>query len=183
MCQGYILNSTCAQWFRISLILVLAYWLASWGESMMAPNKHFDPMASSDAELNDFKVLDNLTETAAVAMIAKIDKNISVAADIQALDKNITSTVEGDEAIVVKTVTDDASEMWLGKKDDLDSVTKVADFPEIQDAMPERAVSPTQQVFSFIKNLITFVWVVLVILLRAHTRKRFDIAAKVYIRL
>lgn len=150
---------------------------------MMAPNKHFDPMASSDAELNDFKMLDNLTETTAVAIIAKIDQNISVASDIAAVDKNITRTVEGEEAVIVKTVTDDASEMWLGKKDDLDSVTKVADFPEFQEAMPEEAVSPTQQVFSFIKNVITVVWAVLVILLRAHTRKRFDIPAKVYMRM
>ena len=113
-----------------------------------------------------------------VDAVAKIDKNITIAADLADLDKNITRTVEGEESIVETTVAKDASEMWLGKKEDLDDLSTVGDFPEIQGAMPEQAVSPMQHVFATLKWLITLVWLVLVVLLRAHTRKRFDIAPK-----
>ena len=114
-----------------------------------------------------------------VDAVAKIDKNITLAADLADLDANITQTVEGEESIVATTVTEDASEMWLGKKEDLDDLSNVADFPEIEEAMPEQARSPVEQVFATIKWLITLVWLVLVVLLRAFTRKRFHIAPKV----
>ena len=49
------------------LILVLVYWFASWGESMMTPDKpHFNAVANSDAEIKDFKKMENLTEAAIV---------------------------------------------------------------------------------------------------------------------
>ena len=49
------------------LILVLIYWFASWGESMMAPEKpHFNAIANSNAELKDLKSMDNFTESAVV---------------------------------------------------------------------------------------------------------------------
>ena len=69
-----------------------------------------------------------------------------MAADIKALDENITDSIVGEEVIVAKMVNDDASEMWLGKPSDLDEIARVGDFPEIEKAMPEEAVSPLQQV-------------------------------------
>ena len=174
------------QWFRISLILVLIYWFASWGESMMAEGglqgkPHFSPMSASDAELNDFKELDRITEAAITKAAAKMEKNSTLAKDIAAiedLDANVTNTIESDEAAAAKSVEDDAEEMWLGSKDDLKDVQTVADFPEIKQSIPEETVSPLQQAFYVIRQLCLFVWVVLVILLRAHTRKRFDLPAK-----
>jgi len=172
-------DSPFKQWFRISLMLVLVYWLASWGESMMTPgDPHFDPIASSEAELNDFKQMDNMTEEVLVSVMVRLDPNITILADIEALDKNITQSVEDEEASVAKTVTDDASEMWLGKSDDLDEVSRVADFPEIARAMPDETVSPAQQFFATLKWLTGVVWLGMVVMLRAHTRQRFAIPAK-----
>ena len=164
----------------LQLILILVYWFASWGESMMAPDEpHFSAIANSEAEINGIKSAHDMMETKIVDAVAKIDKNITLAEEIVGLDQNITHTVEGDEAIVAKTINDDASEMWLGSKEDLDDLSKVADFPEIKEAMPEPAVSPAQQVFATLKWVVSTVWLVLVVVLRAHTRKRFDIAPKI----
>lgn len=61
VCQS-LTSAICPQ-----LILVLVYWFASWGESMMTPDKpHFNAVANSDAELKDFKKMENLTEAAIV---------------------------------------------------------------------------------------------------------------------
>ena len=78
--------------------------------------------------------------------MARMNPNITVAADLAALDKNVTESLEDGEAAVQKTVVDDASEMWLGSKEDLDAVADVGDFPEIEQAMPEEVISPAQQV-------------------------------------
>ena len=146
----------------------------------MAPDEpHFSAIANSEAEINGIQSANDMMETKIVDAVAKLDKNITLAEDIVGLDKNITNTVEGDEAIVAKTVNEDASEMWLGKKEDLDDLSKVVDFPEIKEAMPEPAVSPAQQVFATLKWVVSTVWLVLVVVLRAHTRKRFDIAPKI----
>jgi len=172
-------DSPFKQWFRLTLILVLVYWFASWGESMMTPDKpHFNAVANSDAEIKDFKKMENLTEAAIVDAVARMNPNITVAADLAALDKNVTESLEDGEAAVQKTVVDDASEMWLGSKEDLDAVADVGDFPEIEQAMPEEVISPAQQFFATLKWLVGVVWLVMCIFLRAHTRKRFDIDAK-----
>jgi hypothetical protein len=49
------------------LFLVLLYWFAAWGESMMAPDAHFKPLDSSAAEFKDFEVMNNYTENALVS--------------------------------------------------------------------------------------------------------------------
>ena len=49
---------------------MLVYWFASWGESMMTPNPHFNAVANSDAELKDFKNIENLTEAAIVRLLS-----------------------------------------------------------------------------------------------------------------
>ncbi len=48
---------------------MLVYWFASWGESMMSPEPHFNAVANSDAELKDFKNMENLTEAAIVRLL------------------------------------------------------------------------------------------------------------------
>ena len=173
-------NTPFKQWFRLSLILVLIYWAASWGESMMGPDDepHFSPVSMSDAELNDMGRMKAVTETAVEAALAKANET-AIATEIATLDQNVTQSVAAEEGEVAKAVEGDAEKvLWLGNKKDLEDVQRVADFPEMKKAMPEEAVSPAQQFFSFLKGACGVVWVVLVILLRAHTRKRFDIPSK-----
>ena len=116
--------------------------------------------------------------------VAKTEANITfgggaLASDLENLDKNITDDMKKEAVSVATTVHEDASVLWPGKKEDLDDLERIADFPEIAQSLPPEAVSPAQQFFAVIKWLVGVVWVLLVILLRANTRKRFDIDARV----
>ena len=116
--------------------------------------------------------------------MAKTEANITfgggaLASDLENLDKNITDDMKKEAVSVATTVHEDSSVLWPGKKADLDDLERIADFPEIAQSLPPEAVSPAQQFFAVVKWLVGVVWVLLVILLRANTRKRFDIDARV----
>ena len=116
--------------------------------------------------------------------MAKTEANITfgggaLASDLENLDKNITDDMKKEAVSVATTVHEDSSVLWPGKKEDLDDLERIADFPEIAQSLPPEAVSPAQQFFAVVKWLVGVVWVLLVILLRANTRKRFDIDARV----
>jgi hypothetical protein len=116
--------------------------------------------------------------------VAKTEANITfgggaLASDLENLDKNITDDMKKEAVSVATTVHEDSSVLWPGKKEDLDDLERIADFPEIAQSLPPEAVSPAQQFFAVVKWLVGVVWVLLVILLRANTRKRFDIDARV----
>jgi hypothetical protein len=116
--------------------------------------------------------------------VAKTEANITfgggaLASDLENLDKNITDDMKKEAVSVATTVHEDASVLWPGKNEDLDDLERIADFPEIAQSLPPEAVSPAQQFFAVIKWLVGVVWVLLVLLLRANARKRFDIDARV----
>ena len=131
------------QWFRVSLLLVCIYWLASWGASLAAPQPRFD------------LVKDGLLDVSAIDQTASLDlANATGDADVASEAKAINSDIEG---------TVDRIDM---------------DVPGFGvDAETYPAFRPLESFFQTVKWIAGVVWLVMVILLRAHTRREFTIPA------
>jgi len=139
-------DSPFKQWFRLSLLLVVVYWLSAYFEGMAAPKPSFNVIKTSANDLRAFQ---------------KVDKIFS----------NEALNVTGDGLLAsqsgnVNTVIDQH----------MKSLDAVGEMPLVEVSMPE--ISPFAYIFHTIKWVCSLVWLVLVVMLRAHTRKQYAIPAQ-----
>jgi len=130
------------QWFRISLLLVLLYWFFAWGEGITSPKPKFNVITASQADLQAFEKMDKLTTASA----ANLTGDNSLGTEGAQLDKTLD--------------------------DNMGQIDAVGEVPALEDAAYGAEFSPFHHLLATLKWIVGVVWLVLVIMLRAHTREQ-----------